>query len=122
MEDGELKQKSDFITNSSSASFILTLRPNDGTIEIDEFTELFNKYLEHYKDRNPNGLRYWDGTKIDQVQNTKGPNLFTVSEWTSMYNGEEDIPDYMKQLMANSFIKDPDWGFVVSSFDDDNDY
>ena len=38
------------------------------------------------------------------------------------FNGEEDVPDYMKELMANSFIKDPDWGFVVSSFKAENDY
>jgi hypothetical protein len=117
-----MKVKGDFVTNSSSASFILTLRPTDGNIELDEFTELFNKFLEHYKEKNPNGLRYWDATMIDQVQETKGPNLFTVAEWVSMYNGEEDVPDYMKELMTNSFIQDPNWGFVVSHFEADNDY
>jgi len=117
-----MKAKADFITNSSSASFILTLRPHDGTMGLDEFTNLFNKYLDNYKQRNPNGLRYWDGTNIDEVQVDVGPNLFTVNEWVSMHNGEEDIPDYMKELMANSFIKDPDFGFVVSSFEADSDY
>jgi len=117
-----MKVKGDFVTNSSSASFILTLRPHDGTIELDEFTNLFNKFLDGFKQRNPNDLRYWDGTNIDEVQVDVGPNLFTVNEWVSMYNDDEDIPDYMKELMANSFIKDPDWGFVVSSFKAENDY
>jgi len=117
-----MKRKGDFITNSSSASFILTLRPHDGTIELDEFTNLFNKFLDSFKERNPNDLRYWDATNIDEVQSDVGPNLYTVSEWTSMYNGEEDVPDYMKELMSNSFIKDPDWGFVASGFKVENDY
>jgi hypothetical protein len=117
-----MKVKGDFVTNSSSASFILTLRPHDGTMGLDEFTNLFNKFLDNYKERNPNGLRYWDGTNIDEVQIDVGPNLFTVQEWVSMYNGEEDVPDYMKELMVNSFIRNTDWGFVVSSFEADDDY
>jgi len=117
-----MKRKGDFITNSSSASFILTLRPHDGTMELDEFTNLFNKYLDSFKFRNPNSLRYWDASNIDQVQSDNGPNLFTINEWTSMYNGEEDVPEYMKELMQNSFIKDPDFGFVVSGFVVENDY
>ena len=117
-----MKIKGDFVTNSSSASFILTLRPHDGTIKLDEFTNLFNKFLDDYKFRHPSRLRYWDATNIDEVQVDVGPNLFTINEWTSMYNGEEDVPDYMKELMSNSFIKNPDFGFVVSGFQVENDY
>jgi hypothetical protein len=118
-----MKRKGDFITNSSSASFILTMRPHDGTMEIGEFTSLFNKFLDRYKESNPNGLRYWDGTNItDVINDESGPHLFEVTEWVSMYNDADDVPDYMKELMANSFIKDCDWGFVVSGFKAENDY
>ena len=67
-------------------------------------------------------MRYWDASVFKEVETNSGPNLFTISEWVSMYNDEEDVPDYMKELMINSFIKDPDRGFVVSAFEVDNDY
>jgi hypothetical protein len=116
-----MKVKTDFVTNSSSASFILTLRPHDGTMELSEFTNLFNKYLEDYKKNNPNSLRYWDATNIDEVQDDVGPNLFTINECVSMYNDADDVPAYIKELMINSYIRDRDWGFVVSSFKVDED-
>lgn len=115
-EVGAVKRKSDFITNSSSASFIMTFTPVDGTIDLDDFTLLFNHYIETYKKRFPNSLRYWDASNINQVPGTRGSNLFSVKEFTSMYNDESDVPEYMKDLMINSYIRDPNWGFKVESF------
>ena len=111
-----MKVKADFVTNSSSASFIMTLQPHNGTMGLDEFTQLFNEFLDDYKRRNPNALRYWDAFNIDQVQ-----ELFTIHEFVTMYNDVEDVPDYMKELMINSFVMDTDWGFIVNSFQIDDE-
>jgi len=115
-----MKQKIDFITNSSSASFILTLKPYDETINLEEFKNLFNRFLDDYKFRNPNSLRFWDATKIEELTNNES-TIFTVTEWVSMYNDEDDVPNYMKELMINSFIKDPNFGFIASSFEINED-
>lgn len=95
-----MKSKLSFVTNSSSASFILrfeTLRE----MTVEEFTNIFNRYLEHRRHLIEN-LRFWDASTVKQVE----PNIFVIEEWTSMYNDMMDIPEYMRLVLVESFLDD----------------
>ena len=117
-----MKQKDDFITNSSSASFILTLEVNDKNVSLDEFKELFNVFIEEYLERNPSSLKFWDATNIKKIGSDNKSKLFKISEWTSMYNYQDDIPKYMRELMVNSYIDEDNFGFKVKKFNIEDDY
>lgn len=95
-----MKVKASFITNSSSASFILSFRADDN-MTLEEFKDIFNQYLENHR-RFIKGLRFWDASVIEEVE----PNSFKIVEWTSMYNNQDNIPDYMKFIMVESFLTD----------------
>jgi len=110
-----MKLKSDFITNSSSASFIMSFKTKDN-INHDEFRTLFNKYLESYKRQHPNKLRFWDASIISKGTDDKGDLIYTVEDGTTMYNDMHDIPEYMRLLMIESYVNEYDWGFQVVGF------
>jgi len=112
-----MKVKGDFITNSSSASYILTLKTQENNT-LEEFKEKFNKYIEKYQDWHEVHLRYWNAADIKQV----GENEFTVEDWTSMHNDAMDIPGWMQNLMLQHFVKEEKYDWWVSSFKVDNDY
>jgi len=107
-----LKRKDDFITNSSSASYILTLKADVSDMSLEQFEVLFQEYIEIYKRNNDNKIRYWDGINIHKIDN----NMFEVTDWTSMHNDNDDIPEYMRDLLIESFVDSRDWGFVVEKF------
>ena len=94
-----MKIKLDFITNSSSAAVCLIIKSDHKTVE--EFKEMFNKYIEEYE----NGawgksmdMHFWDGSAITKV----ATGVFKVCDWTSMYNYAMcDIPHYMQTLYLN---------------------
>lgn len=111
-----MKVKSDFVTNSSSASYIMTFKPNSQEIDRDQFLILFNAYLERFKRKHHGELRYWDGCNVDSIEK-QGITYFTVTEETSMHNGSEDIPLYMRELMVESYVKEFSMGFTMESFE-----
>ena len=114
-----MKQKSDFITNSSSASYILTLKADVSDMSLARFKELFYEYIEIYKRNNDNNrIRFWDGVNVHKVDN----NMFEVTDWTSMHNDNDDIPGYMRDLLVESFVNSRDWGFKVEKFRIEDDY
>jgi len=92
-----MKIKSDFVTNSSSASFIMIFEAVEK--DIHEFIESFNDFMDYYK-RNTGGknLRFWDATNISEV----GDGIYQVEEWMSMYNDIGDIPKYMQYIIVDS--------------------
>lgn len=94
-----MKVKTDFVTNSSSASFIMTFVAADKTV--DEFQDAMNSFLEVYKNQTRSELRYWDGSNIEEI----APGIFQIEEWTSMYNYIDDIPGYMKYIMVDHVVK-----------------
>jgi len=113
-----MKIKNDFVTNSSSASFILTIKPNE-EMNLDEFRDRFNEYIDTIKRWNPklSSMRFWDGINIKQSNN----NEFVVEEWTGMYNDIYDIPPYMSYILIADQVEDMlDW-FKVVKFEIEND-
>jgi len=96
-----MKIKNDYITNSSSASFILYI-----TSTIQDLGE-FKKFLYEYIIKE---LK-WDGAG-SQYPEDHQPNIFEIStgvykveEYVCMFNGYGDIPSWMVDIMIRqSFI------------------
>ena len=102
-----MKLKADFVTNSSSASFIMTLEAYDN-ISLKEFKEIMNDVINDFENEyrdygfeKPH-LHFWDGSHISKVS----PKIFALQDWTSMYNDPADIPRYMRYMMIRSFLTD----------------
>jgi hypothetical protein len=107
-----MKAKADFITNSSSASFVLKVETIEDT-SIEEFKNQFGKFIEWFKTNDDwhgftENIRFWNGSDIKEGEK---PNTFIIEEWTSMYNGYEDIPDYMKYLTLDTFVSEYQNGY-----------
>ena len=100
-----MKNKLDFVTNSSSASIFLIIKSNHKTVE--EFREIFNKYIEEYKAGDwgtPQNIHFWDGSRISKTSD----GVFQVKDWTSVFNyAADDIPHYMQALYLH-WIVDPE--------------
>jgi hypothetical protein len=98
-----MKIKHDFITNSSSASFYLRFEATQEDMSKEEFIDKINQYLK-YNQEEIEDLRFWDASSIREVC----PNVFEIIDWTSMFNGQEDIPTYMKHMIISSFLEEFD--------------
>ena len=149
-----MKIKTDFVTNSSSASFILFVETS-GYITLEEFQVNWQKYLDHYyneyfykldeqiksykkclknnwREKNSIERKKAEGTELqlseklfsclhEDAEDPKtitdeeikrrvigavnikqiAPNVYSVSEWTSMFNGiTEDVPGWMIHLIV----------------------
>jgi hypothetical protein len=108
-----MKIKEDFVTNSSSASFIMTFAA--GGKDFNEFQDTMNSFLEMYKDNTRKELRFWDGSNIEEV----APGVFQIEEWTSMYNDIDDIPDYMKYIIIDKAVESRElgaYGITMTNF------
>ena len=97
-----MKIRKGFVTNSSSASFILTIKTKT-TKTISEFKKMFNDFLETYESSYypSRSLQFWHPNSISQ----KEDNIFEISDMTCMYNDYESIPNYMKHLILMSVIE-----------------
>jgi len=107
-----MRCKYDFITNSSSASFILYI---ESTIsDFKKFKEEFNNHVMCESEDFGAGSNYhvlknrdfsfggdFKFPKISQLSN----NTFKVEAITCMFNGFEDLPSYMIDLLIkNSMV------------------
>ncbi len=92
-----MKVKGDFVTNSSSASFIMTFSAD---MNYEEFAEAFGSFLENFAEQSETNIRFWDGSNIKQI----APNIFQIEEWTSMYNYLDDIPKYMQWILIDNGV------------------
>lgn len=99
-----MKFKADFVTNSSSASFILYFASTYKNL--DSFQDSFNRYLEEYTQRYKytkecSTLRFYNPKMIEEVEE----GIFKITEGTSMYNNYGDIPHYMRTVLIDSKIR-----------------
>ena len=96
----EMKIKRDFVTNSSSTSFIVTVKA--GTSDEGELIDKFNSFREDYiKDRD------WDddfqapaALTTDMVKQIE-PGVFTIQDFTPHFGRTEDMPGYTLELFFN---------------------
>ena len=97
-----MKIRKGFVTNSSSASFILTIKTKTPKT-IDEFKKMFNDFLDTYEQSYypKKSLQFWNPNYVKQI----GDTIFEISDRTFMYNDYSSIPDYMKHLMLMSIIE-----------------
>jgi hypothetical protein len=95
-----MKVKKDFVTNSSSTSFIITFKAD--TSKEDEFIYKFNRFLEKYIKN-----KTWDDDfqeprllKSDMVTQVE-PGVFAIRDFVAFYGGEEDLPQYVQELFID---------------------
>lgn len=99
-----MKFKADFVTNSSSASFVLYFASTDKNL--DSFRDNFNRYLEEYLQQykyaeESSVLRFYNPGMIEEVEE----GIFKITESTSMYNNYESIPHYIRTILLDSKIR-----------------
>lgn len=95
-----MRVKRDFVTNSSSTSFIVICKAD--TPGKDEFIKKFNCFLKEYIKHGT-----WDDDfqeppllRSDMVNQVE-PGVFTIRDFVAIYGGEEDIPQYIRELFFN---------------------
>lgn len=94
-----MKIKKSFVTNSSSASFILTIK-TASPMTMDQFKNKFNECIEDLKNRFRIGIDFYEGGHIDKLSDV----IFQISDHTSMYNDISDIPSYMYPFIISSHL------------------
>lgn len=94
-----MKRKLDFVTNSSSTSFIL--RVESKTDDPDIVLNFINEAFQIYSEKNG-----WDNEcnlpallTPDRVVK-KGPNKFIIEDYLPYYKDDGDIPGYIKDLLS----------------------
>ena len=112
-----MKIKTNLVTNSSSASFIMYVESN--TDNLTDFQNDFDKFLKkyesdfHFTPEVLSHLRFINPKSFEQI----ATHVFAINEWTSMFNNHDDIPHYMRYLMVLSFCGDTqELGFKVTKF------
>ena len=90
-----MKIKTDFVTNSSSASFELYITSD--ITSVNEFIKVIQALLEYDISRE----QMPDGNSIKKLME----GVFTFEEYTSMYNGISDIPAYMRTLLLKDLLE-----------------
>jgi len=100
-----MKIKRDFVTNSSSASFILFIEST--TSDLEEFEELFQKFMQFFLDHmdGRKDVHFWNPASIERVDvEHAGANVFMVKDSISMFNNQYDVPRYMRWLIMEHAI------------------
>lgn len=98
-----MKCKLSFVTNSSSASFILTVRRN---VSSSEFIEFMDEFKKKYTDAfNHQSAKITDMNNVT-VKFLRGKSV-EISYWTSMLNDiVDDSPHFMKYLILKFLMNE----------------
>jgi hypothetical protein len=100
-----MKIKNDFITNSSSCSFIVTIITKEKRT-LKEFKKMFNRFLDIYEgiyDNKKESMQFWNPKMI--IKKSDSDTEFEIHEYTSMYNDYDDIPHYIRYLLLTNIIE-----------------
>ena len=92
-----MKIKGDFVTNSSSTSFILIVESHVDSVE--EFVENVNNYLLEYIAKN-DWKDDFEPPKLltaEEVAMPK-PGDFVIPDCIPFYQNDDDIPQYIKDM------------------------
>lgn len=96
-----MKIKSDFVTNSSSASFIIYFNYDNKNWTFDFFKKEFLEYIQKGYIGGEFGAGNQSNYPPDNIELLSDGRV-KVESHTSMYNGYEDLPRYMIDLLIRS--------------------
>jgi len=95
-----MKVKADFVTNSSSTSFIVTCKAEAG--EIDDFINKFNELLKNYIKKSSWDGEFQEPSMLTSDRVTKvGSGTFLIQDFVPIYCGEQDTPQYLKDFFVD---------------------
>lgn len=105
-----MKIKADFVTNSSSTSFIMTCKSKAGGTA--DFTTSANKLFERYIKKEGWRQNFQSPPKLteDMVEQIAA-GVFIIRDFTPFSCGEQDIPQYIEDI----FNKDAEAGDGASN-------
>ena len=116
-----MKIKTDYVTNSSSASYLLYIESKSDSLQ--DFIDSFERYMDAYikYDYHENPPRFFNPRDITQISS----NTFLITEWTVMHNDFHDIPQYMHDLIFTLLTEqkqlESDYGFKSFRFEVNED-
>ena len=93
-----MKIKTDFVTNSSSSSFVIIAKSDTDDPEV--FIQKFNQYLQdHIEDNNwKDDFEPPPLLTLDRIKKL-GPNQFHIEDYVPFYSSEDDTPQYIVDLL-----------------------
>jgi len=101
-----MKIKKDFITNSSSASFLMCIKTDENITTLEEFEKWFSNYMDIYID---NLKEYCHSSSFPSFYNPgnirqESGNLFVIIDSCLLYNNYKNVPQYMRDLILRHLI------------------
>jgi hypothetical protein len=104
-----MKIKSDFVTNSSSTSFIITCEAEAGGK--DDFIDKYNRMLKDYiKDKDWNEEFQEPPMLTSDRVTSIGQGVFIITDFAPIYSNDLDTPQYIQELFIDP---DPDAGKLL---------
>ena len=95
-----MKIKRDFVTNSSSTSFMITCKYEASGK--DEFIEKFNRLLKDYiKDKDFDEEFQEPPLLTSDMVDQTGSGEFTIRDFVPIYCGKGDTPQYIQEFFLN---------------------
>lgn len=116
-----MKIKIDYVTNSSSASYMLYIESEDDNLE--SFKDSLSKWIDNWTNYNSKErvARFYNPSDVEQISS----NTFLITDWTSMHNDFGDIPKYMHDLIFSMVVEKDfmkqHYGFKGFNFKVDSD-
>ncbi len=108
-----MKIKKDFVTNSSSCSFILEVETIK-ELSIQEFVKYFNSISEIDKYLHEIDVKLIKGNQRSYCNHNES-NIFRIDfGFTSMYNNIDDVPTSIKDILLLDKMGDINW-FTVKN-------
>jgi hypothetical protein len=94
-----MKIKTDFVTNSSSTSFVFLIQPT--TKDLKSFLDKFNQFIREYSAKNSWRDDFETPPLVapESIQADAEGNLM-VREFLPFYTDNEDLPGYIRDLIA----------------------